>query len=118
MAMAQGVKLPRVPEKQVQSAIVKLLRSLGAKVYVLGHPSPNDGRTFRGTAQTPGLPDLLVYLGKGLDELTVEVKARGGKLRPAQVEFEYLRRNAGQDHLVGGVDEVVAWLTAHGYLKG
>lgn len=111
------MKPARVSEKAEQAAIVKLLETLGAKVYVLGRPSPNDGRTHRGTGQTPGVPDLLAFLG-GWQLVAIEVKAKGGRLSPAQVEFQTLARQSGVNHIAGGLDAVIAWLTDRGYLKG
>jgi hypothetical protein len=133
-------KAPRVPEKHVQAQIVALLRSIGAAVYVLGRP-PRKVTARMGTGQTPGIPDLYVVLpeapvplpnpnasagwsvmrnGKwtmGAHGLWIEVKAHGGRLRPEQVEFARLCALAGCPHLVGGVDAVLAYLQAHGYVK-
>lgn len=109
---------PRLPEKAEQARIVQLLRAMGAAVYVLGHPSPSDGRQFRGTGQTPGIPDLCCFLprrGTMRLQLWIEVKAAGGRLRPAQADFQALCREAGQAHLVGGLDAVLAWLAGAGY---
>lgn len=70
----------RVPEKAVQAQIVHLLRSIGANVYVLG--TTRRKGDHQGTMQTPGIPDLYVFLPRlpsGLDNhistLWVEVKA-------------------------------------------
>jgi len=49
--------------------------------------------------------------------LAVEVKAAGGRLRPEQAEFRELAIAAHVAHVVGGLDDVVAWLIAHGYLR-
>ncbi len=112
---------PRISEKAMQAQIVALLRTLGAMVYVLGHPSPNDGRRHRGTVQTPGLPDLWVFLPSFLaiagGEVTIEVKAPGGRVRAEQEAFAAYRRGAGGEHIIGGYDDVVAWLIRYGYLK-
>lgn len=115
-------KAPRVPEKVEQAHIVALLRSLGAAVYVLGHPSPSDGRKFRGTGQTAGLPDLYAFLpkrvaGDSVYSVWVEVKAAGGRLRPEQRTFRDLCINSGHAHIVGGLDAVIAWLAGAGYLR-
>lgn len=48
--------------------------------------------------------------------LFVEAKATGGRLRPEQAELRDLCRRAGIAHVVGGLDAVIAWLVAHGYL--
>lgn len=115
------------PEKAEQAAIVQLLRSIGATVYILGHPSPADGRTFRGTGQTPGIPDLYAFLPPKQHHpdwpiayraggLWVEVKRVGGKLRPEQADFRDRCVRAGLPHVVGTCDAVIAWLVEAGYL--
>lgn len=116
---ALKVKLPRVSERQEQTAIVKLLRSLGGQVYVIGTVRPTGD--FHGTCQTPGIPDLLCFLPPlqrmHLPRLVfIEVKAAGGRMRPAQQEFREQCRGI-VDHLVGNADVVIAWLTAQGYLR-
>jgi hypothetical protein len=44
----------RQPEKAEQAGIVKLVRALGGRVYVLG--TRRKRGDFQGTMQTPGLP--------------------------------------------------------------
>lgn len=115
-------RAPRVPEKAEQQHGVGLLRTLGARVYVLGHSSPNDGRGHRGTGQTPGLSDVYALLpGRVANPprraLWWEVKGAGGRLRPEQIEFRELNLMAGVAHVVGTYDDLIAWLIAHGYLK-
>jgi hypothetical protein len=111
----------RIPEKVVQAQIVAALRSIGALVYVLGHPSPNDGRKFRGTGQTPGVPDLLVFVRapklNKVVQLWVEVKAEGGRLSEAQLGFQAQCTIANIEHIVGGLKEVYAWLLRVGAIN-
>lgn len=121
---------PRVPEKHVQQNIVQLLRSIGAAVYVIGRP-PRKTTARMGTGQTPGIPDLLVHLPQGptvktsvglkftmdAHELWIEVKAKGGRLRPEQASFRDFCVLAGIPHVVGGLDEVVTYLHERGYVK-
>ena len=118
-------------ERGEQAGIVKLLRSLGAKVYTLG--TTRRTGDYQGTMQSPGLPDVLAFLettrvhGSTRGDVTVclqakqllavEVKAAGGRLRPEQAEFRELAIAAHVAHVVGGLDDVVAWLIAHGYLR-
>lgn len=108
-------------EKQEQAAIVDLLKSIGAAVYVLGHPSPADGRTYRGTGQTPGVPDLYAFLNtvdgssKGVG-LWIEVKRTGGRLSVYQGAFKLDCRVRDIPHVVGGVDAVIDHLEAGGWL--
>jgi hypothetical protein len=118
-------KLPRVTEKAEQAAIVQLLRSLGASVYVIGHPSPDDGRTHRGTGQTDGIPDLYVVIGHRAPygsgqpcALWIEVKAKDGKLRAEQDLFRRRVLGVGHYHIVGGLDAVLCWLAGGGWVRG
>jgi hypothetical protein len=115
-------------EKIVQQQIVHLLRSIGAAVYVLGTKRPREDS--QGTRQTPGIPDLYTFLppprlqtdaagdhyqhGCGL---WIEVKAQGGRLRPEQVQFREGCGFAHVPHVTGGVDQVIAFLMAGGWLK-
>ena len=75
------------------------------------------------TRMTPGLTDLYVLLPESVDGQTlphglgVEVKAKGGTLRPAQAEFARLCGDAGVMHLVGGLDVVLAYLQQAGYIR-
>ena len=117
---------PRQRERSDQAGIVQLLRSLGAQVYVLGTTRRRGDHP--GTMQTAGLPDLIVFLYTAPARrqagllfprrlLYVEVKAPGGRLRPQQVQFRDCCAEARVDHLVGGLDAVIAWLIAEGYLQ-
>lgn len=112
-----AVALPRVSEKKEQAAIVKLLCSLGATVYVIGTVRAKGDHP--GTRQTPGIPDIFAWIGRDgcTWPLWIEVKARGGRLRPAQAEFKMLADHAQNYHIVGGCDDVIAWLQDHGWLK-
>lgn len=118
-------------EKHEQAAIVQLLRSIGAAVYVLGtrrpagKPCPTCG-TFvpehQGTRQTPGLPDLYVVLPRrdsayARDPLWIEVKAAAGRLSEEQQTFQTLADLGRVGHVVGGIDAVIAWLVDRGYLR-
>ncbi len=116
----------RVPEKAVQAHIVQLLRSIGGQVYVMG--TTRRRGDFAGTMQTPGIPDLMAFLpardcphpapaARGRVFLFVEVKARGGRLRPEQLAFAEGCVAAGVPHVVGDLDAVIAWLVEHGYVK-
>ena len=52
------------------------------------------------------------------DVLWIEVKAAGGRLRPEQQRFRELHYETNVAHVVGALDDVLAWLVSHGYVKG
>jgi hypothetical protein len=116
-------KRRKAPERYVQAAIVKLLRALGAHVYVLGTTRKRGDHP--GTMQTPGIPDLIVFMpgrnGAPLDKrsvhLYIEVKAPGGKPSLPQKMFATLCTDADVVHLLGGVDDVIAWLIDNSYMR-
>lgn len=104
-------------EKAEQADTIRLLSSMGAVVYVLG--TRRRQGDYPGTCQSPGLPDVLCFLREpgGLRRLLMlELKAKGGKLRPEQQTFRELCQAAKIDHVVGTCNEVVGWLTLNGYL--
>jgi Holliday junction resolvase len=101
------------PERAEQRAIVELLERLGAKVYVLGTTRPKGGHM--GTCQTPGIPDLCVFLGGFM--VWIEVKAPKGRVSVAQEHFERLCGYTNTPYLRGGLDVVIAWLRARGLVK-
>jgi hypothetical protein len=116
----------RQPERAAQTAIKRLLVSLGGEVYVLGTTRRRTDSHF-GTMQTPGLPDLIAFMGKprwcevwpeGQRQLLiVECKADRGRMSPEQHIFRELAMAARVQHVVGGVDDVIAWLILQRYLK-
>ena len=118
---ARAPRTIRHPERHEQNAIRGLLATLGAKVYVLG--TTRKKGDYAGTMQTPGLPDLIAFLPwDGERDLTrtllvIECKAKGGRLRPEQAEFMVMCLEAAVHHVVGGLDDVIAWLVQHGYVK-
>lgn len=105
----------RQPERAAQAAIVRLLAAVGCAVYVLG--TTRRRGDYHGTMQTPGLPDLFVFLPRGLGTLWIEVKAPGGRLRPEQRLFRQRCVEAGQPHVVGGYQAVVDELRRCGLLR-
>jgi hypothetical protein len=120
---AKAVLRPRVPERVEQEHIKRLLRSVGGQVYVMG--TTRRRGDYGGTMQTEGIPDLMAFLPRrGSDVastqrtfLFVECKARGGRLRPEQVQFRELCLDADVAHVVGDLDAVIEWLAARGYVK-
>jgi hypothetical protein len=112
----------RPTERQQQAQIVALLTSLGGKVWTLG--TTRKRRDHHGTMQSPGLPDLIAFIptkhqteARHWEFLVVEVKAKGGRLRPEQQTFRDLCHAAGIPHIVGDLDAVFAWLLDKGYLR-
>lgn len=119
---------PRVNEKVEQQQIVKLLLSVGGRVYVLGtrRAKPPKGlvletqeqkREWFSTRQTPGISDVLAFVPerrvgrtKPRRALCVECKADGGRLSDAQKEFRDLCGEADVDHVAGQLNDVIAWL--------
>lgn len=115
------MKAPRTPERVVQRHIVQALRTVGATVYVLGTVHAGEpGRMT--TRMTPGIPDLLVMFpvsrtGHPRHQLWIECKAVGGRLSETQKGFRDFCLMAGIPHLVGGLDVVLAYLQAKGYIR-
>ncbi len=117
---------PRIPEKTEQAHIVQLLRSLGGQVFVFGtHRRATD---YHGTMQTAGIPDLVCFLpvkrrgtdlqpGPRFEQVFVECKAAGGRLRPEQIVFRELCLAAQILHVVGGLDDVIAFLVERDFVK-
>lgn len=126
-------RAPRVSEKVEQQHGVQLLRAIGATVYVSGTTRRRDD--FHGTMQTPGIPDVESFLPLRMVHLDPapgshqsytsqrrrllkwEAKARGGRLRPEQLEYQRLCAEAEVAHVVGDCNALIAWLIEHGYLK-
>lgn len=126
------------PEKLEQSRVAQYLSALGAKVYTIGtrrrggKKCPGCG-TFvtehQGTCQTPGLPDLLAFVPDRrlpnpiaavlpvMIPLAIEVKAPGGRMSDEQEQFRAQCERAGFAHVVGGLDDVIAWLLARGIVQ-
>jgi hypothetical protein len=109
-------------EKTEQEGVKQLLRSVGGEVWVLG--TRRRAGDHQGTMQTPGVPDLLAFVppprrrGEPQDGLThvwIEVKSEGGRLRPEQEHFRENCLAARVAHIVGGFDDVLAWLVNRGY---
>jgi len=105
----------RVPETAEQAHIVQLTRTLGGTAYVLG--TTRRRGDYAGTMQTPGVPDLLLFLPRrdgGREFVAWEVKAAGGRLRPDQARFAGECQAAAVAHGIGGFDAFIAFLVARG----
>jgi|ERR1700733_2453843 len=118
-------RLPRVSEKVVQQNIVNLLTALGGQVYVLGTRRSRRDTDF-GTHQTPGIPDLWCFLWAHPTFLTdrervrglwIECKAADGRASEPQKFFAARCAAARVNYVRGGVDEVIAWLIATGWVS-
>jgi len=127
---ARAFRKPRVLEKTEQAHGVQLLRSIGAKVYVLGtrrsrgKSCPKCG-TFvpedQGTHQTPGISDVFAILPPRAygrrRALWWEAKASDGRMSPDQAEFKELCGETDLEHVVGTLDALIAGLVGLGYVK-
>jgi hypothetical protein len=112
------------PEAAEQEKALRLLRSMGARVWVAG--TTRKRGDYQGTMQTPGLPDLpFVFLrrGDGYTLLVVEMKsptAARSKLAgrsPEQVEFAQLCELSDINYFCGDCDGLIGWLISHGFLR-
>jgi hypothetical protein len=108
-----------VSEKVVQQQVVSTLRSLGAAVYVLGTRRPSGD--YQGTRQTPGIPDVLAFVPcaarSTIEQIWVECKAPGGRPTREQLEFRARCAQAGIAHIMGGLEELTAWLIERGIVR-
>jgi len=108
----------RIPEKALQVQGVKLLRMIGAAVYVIG--TTRRKGDYPGTMQSPGLPDILAFLPTNASDVALqlwwEVKAAGGRATPEQLAFAEHCARTSQAYVRGDLDALVAWLVAYGFL--
>jgi hypothetical protein len=89
----------RAPEKRVQAAVKRNLKTLGFHVSDLSQP--------RASMQTPGLPDLFAMHAR-YGAVWIEVKAPGGKLSANQRAWHELAAQAGvRAAVVDGVHSLV-----------
>lgn len=117
------MRTPKAPkprlEKYEQADGVKLLRSLGAAVYING--TKRRAGDYQGTMTTPGQPDVHFFMRSGESPSRLvfwEVKrARGARLSPEQKAYAAHCRAAGVDYVCGDLTALMAWLVEHGYLR-
>ncbi len=114
-------------EKHEQQDGVKLLRSLGAAVYVLG--TKRRKGDYQGTNQTPGIADVEAWMPtKRSDQCTPwmlsrqllkwEVKrSRGAKTSVEQESYAALCTDAGVSYVCGDLSALMRWLVDAGYLR-
>jgi hypothetical protein len=121
---------PLGDEKNEQASICNLVGQIGGVVYTLGTTramccgvcgSPSTDPTTR---QTPGLADLAIFLPPNPRRIDgvwtfvwVECKGRRGTLSEEQLRFRRFNQVAGVAHLVGGLDEFIAYLELGGWVK-
>lgn len=122
MASSRRRRPPSPLEKVEQAHSVELFDRIGAQVYVLG--TRRKKTDHQGTMQTPGLPDLLVFLPPRAGQtprrrlLMVEQKrSREGRFSPAQIVFRELCQESEVAHVGGDFNAVIAWLVAEGYCR-
>ena len=98
-------------EAAEQAAVVDYLRRRG----VLFWHTPNEGNLPPHYRQKlgilgvlPGVPDLLIYDGR---LIAVEIKAKGGRASPAQLQFiQTLTAFGGIGRICYGREEAIQWL--------
>lgn len=118
-------------EKHEQQDGVRLLESLGARVFVSGTVRRKGDHP--GTMQTPGIPDVEAFLPppryqsqprpasrvlvKWEAKSPVRARAARGGLSTAQLEYRDLCRHAGVHHITGDLTALLTWLVREGYLR-
>jgi hypothetical protein len=127
MATPSARRLTQAParlEKYEQTDGVRLLQSLGAKVYILG--TRRRKGDYPGTMQTPGIADVEAWLPRPKllwvldDELLLkwEVKrARDSRTTPDQLEYEQHCKSGGIAYVRGDLSALMRWLVYAGYLR-
>ena len=118
--MTRRATIRRQPERAEQAACLKILRLLGAEVYVLGTTRKRGDHP--GTVMTPGLPDLYAFLPMGPPPaavtpwpLWIEVKAPGGRLSLEQRGFRTWCELSGHRHFSGTAEDLLRYLRGLGY---
>lgn len=112
----------RTPLERVeQSNICNLTRSLGGKPYVIGTRRRRED--YQGTNQTPGIPDLWLWLpavhARGYPALGLwwEAKRLGETRTPDQLAFGALCELSGTPYGWGTLDDYIAFLVEQGRLN-
>lgn len=118
-------------EKFEQADGIRLLRTLGAAIYESGTRRP--AGDYQGTRQTPGIPDVEVFLPARIVRRQVdgvmrdlaleprllkwECKSATGRLSPAQQAYRACCLAAHVAHVAGDLTALIAWLVAEGYVR-
>lgn len=104
-------------EKQIEHECDVMMQKLGFEVIRFSHPGK--------TKQTPGIADRRYYrrpnvsprrLGSGWTPISVwfECKSAHGRQRPGQKLFQELVTACGEHYVIGGTEELAAWLVEQG----
>ena len=107
------------PEEALQRSVVEYL--LVTKPQCLWYHPPNgggrskaEGGVLRATGVKPGVPDLAFVLPEG-EAAFIELRAKGRRLSPAQIQFRATAEGLGGQYAVcHTIDEVKDALTAWG----
>jgi hypothetical protein len=122
MATRRKTSIPLSEEDRLQSTVVQHWRLRGARGSVLA-AIPNGGARAYSTAARlkacgvlSGVPDLMAVAQSRVS--FIELKAKRGRLSPAQTEIIARLREAGVEVLVSkDLGEVLVFLEARGVLK-
>lgn len=111
------MKGPVVSEKVEQAHVLQAFGWVGGSAWVAG--TRRRKGDYQGTMQTPGIPDVIGFVpdGAGRRLVFVEVKRKGGRVRPEQAAFREQCVRAGIDHVLGGLDAFLRYLMSRGLLK-
>lgn len=96
-------------ESQVQRDVKRAYEKAGCFVAVF-----SQGRKTR---QTPGIPDLLIFVPGRFLPWWHETKAPGGKQSPAQVTWQARCETVGMSYVLGGLPEALAHLKLVGLMR-
>lgn len=108
--MARTIGQLNQREKEVQRDVIELFESLGCHVI---RTSP--GRRG-GTFQTPGIPDLRVFVPRKRCAFWFETKAANGVQSTGQITFQRLAEACGDVYIIGGTEAAIMHLRAIGLL--
>jgi hypothetical protein len=117
-----SLRTRRHPEAQLQRSLVEHLRwSARSDVWWAHIPNGGartaiEGAIFKSLGVQPGAPDLLVI--RAGQPIFLELKARGRKLAPTQINcHEALRRAGVTVETFDNIDAALGFLRRHGVLR-
>jgi hypothetical protein len=113
----------RRPEQDIQRTVFQHLTVRGAPGTFAFHPanggwrSRTEAKILKGLGVTAGTPDVIAI--RDGRAYALELKAKDGKLSPAQRWAHAALRQAGAEvATANGLDEALAWLEQWGLLRG